>query len=64
LGVAFSWRVVGLVAVATGLLAVAPTASAAPGSATMFVHSAKSGELAGGRLTLHDVGRPAHLDHE
>jgi hypothetical protein len=50
LGVAFSWRVVGLVAVATGLLAVVPaTASAAPGGATIFVHPAKSGEFAGGR---------------
>jgi hypothetical protein len=39
------------------LLALAPaTASALAGGATMFVHSAKSGELRGGRLALHGVG--------
>jgi hypothetical protein len=63
LGVAFSWRVVGLIAVATGLLAVVPaTASAAPGGATMFVHSAKSGEFAAGGDAARR-GPRAHLAH-
>jgi hypothetical protein len=43
---------------AAALLAVTPAnTSAAPGGAMMFVHSAKSGELQGGRLTLRGVGR-------
>jgi hypothetical protein len=43
---------------AMAAVAVGPaTASAAPRGATMFVHSAKSGELQGGRLTLRGVGR-------
>jgi hypothetical protein len=46
------FRLVGLVAVVAGLVAL-PAASAH--GATIFVHSAKSGELAGGRLTLHGV---------
>ena len=47
----------GLAAVAAvGLLAAAPAgAQAPPRDATVFVHSAKSGELGGGRLTLHGV---------
>jgi hypothetical protein len=47
----------GLVAVAAaGLLAAAPAgAQAPPRDAVVFVHSAKSGELGGGRLTLHGV---------
>ena len=47
----------GLVAVAAaGLLAAAPAgAQPPPRDATVFVHSAKSGELGGGRLTLHGV---------
>lgn len=47
----------GLVAVAAaGLLAAVPAgAQAPPRDATVFVHSAKSGELGGGRLTLHGV---------
>jgi hypothetical protein len=49
---------VALAAVAAGLLAAAPAgAEAAAGGATMFLHSAKSGELGGGRLTLLGVGR-------
>jgi hypothetical protein len=45
-------RLSGLVtAVAAGLLAAAAPASAS----TMFVHSARSGELSGGRLTLRGV---------
>jgi hypothetical protein len=58
LGVWFSRKVAGLVAVAAGLLVVAPaTAPATPGGATMFVHSAKAGELRGGRLMLRGVGQ-------
>jgi hypothetical protein len=51
-------RVAGLMAVAVaGLLAAAPAgAQAPPSGTTMFTHSAKSGELGGGRLTLHGVG--------
>ena len=47
----------GLVAVAAaGLLAAVPAgAQEPPRDATVFVHSAKSGELGGGRLTLHGV---------
>jgi len=41
-----------------GLLALAPaTAAATPGGATVFTHSAKSGEFRGGRLTLRGVSR-------
>jgi hypothetical protein len=40
--------------VAAALVALAPTTADA---ASMYVHSAQSGELAGGRLTLHRVGR-------
>jgi len=58
LGVWFSRKVAGLVAVAAGLLVVPPaTAPATPGGATMFVHSAKAGEFMGGRLMLRGVGQ-------
>jgi hypothetical protein len=58
LGVAFSWRLAGLAALAAGLSAAVPaTASAGVGGAAMFTHSAKSGELGGGRLTLRGIGR-------
>ena len=58
LGVAFSLRVAGLVAVTATLLAVAlASAEAARGGTTVFVHSAKGGELGGGRLVLRGVGR-------
>src|SRR5215210_3772724 len=43
-----------------GFVAVAALVALAPGRAdagSIYVHSAKSGELAGGRLTLHGVGR-------
>jgi hypothetical protein len=57
------WRVAvvvwvaGLVAVLVGLLAAVPaSAQAPPGDGTVFVHSAKSGKLDGGRLILHGVG--------
>jgi hypothetical protein len=41
---------------AAGLLAAVPAgAQTLPRDATVFVHSAKSGELGGGRLTLHGV---------
>jgi hypothetical protein len=57
LGVWFSRRIAGLVVVA-GLLGAWPaTAPAAPGGATVFVHSAQSGEIRGGRLILRGVGR-------
>jgi hypothetical protein len=48
-------RVGGLVGVvAAALVALAPTTADA---ASMYVHSAQSGKLAGGRLTLYGVGR-------
>jgi hypothetical protein len=48
---------VGLIALAAALLVAAPAvAAAAPGDATVFVHSAKSGKLGGGRLVLAGVG--------
>lgn len=53
LGVAFSLRVAGLAAVAATLVALAP--ASARGN-LLLVHSATSGELGGGRLTLHGVG--------
>src|SRR5436190_21100788 len=54
-----SWvRVVRWVALVVGLVALAPaTAAATLGGATVFTHSAKSGVLRGGRLTLHGVSR-------
>jgi hypothetical protein len=54
-----SLRFAGIVVVAVaGLFALAPAAGALPaGSAVVFTHSAKSGELGGGRLTLHGVRR-------
>jgi hypothetical protein len=46
------------VALVVGLVALAPaTATATPGGATVFTHSAKSGGVRGGRLTLHGVSR-------
>jgi hypothetical protein len=49
-------RGVGLVALAAGLSAATPaTAAAVPGGATVFVQSAKSGQLGGGRLVLAGV---------
>ena len=46
----------GLVAVAAaGLLAAAPAGAQTPPRDAVFVHSAKSGELGAGRLTLHGV---------
>ena len=46
----------GLVAVAAaGLLAAVPAGAQAPPRDAVFVHSAKSGELGGGRLALHGV---------
>jgi hypothetical protein len=50
-----SVRAVGLVALAAGLLAAPATASAVPGGATVFVQSAKNGQLGGGRLVLAGV---------
>jgi hypothetical protein len=54
-----SLRFAGVVAiVGAGLFTLAPAAGAAPvGSAVVYTHSAKSGELGGGRLTLHGVRR-------
>jgi hypothetical protein len=64
------WRVAagvwvaGLVAVLVGSLAAAPaSAQAPPPDGTVFVHSAKSGNLAGGRLTLQGVGRRVTWAH-
>jgi hypothetical protein len=49
-------RGVGVVALAAVLSAAAPaTAAAVPGGATVFVQSAKSGQLGGGRLVLAGV---------
>ena len=56
LGVAHSLRVAGLVGVAAVVGVLALTTAPARG-ATTFVHSAKSGELQGGRLILRGVGR-------
>ena len=49
----------GVVAVALSVAGAGPAAAAATPSAsgTVFVHSARSGELGGGRLTLRGVGR-------
>lgn len=58
LAVWFPRRLAGLVAVAAGLLVISPASvPAASGGASMFVHSAKSGEVERGRLTLRGVGR-------
>jgi hypothetical protein len=64
------WRVAagvwvaGLVAVLVGWLAAAPASAQAPhADGTVFVHSAKSGKLAGGRLTLQGVGRRVTWAH-
>ncbi|MGH3340787.1 MAG: hypothetical protein ACRDPL_18415 [Propionibacteriaceae bacterium] len=64
------WRVAavvwvaGLVAVLVGWLAAAPaSAQAPPADGTVFVHSAKSGKLAGGRLILQGVGRRVTWAH-
>lgn len=51
-----SLRPAGLVLAAAALIALAPATASA---STVFVHSATSGKLAGGRLTLHGVGRNA-----
>ena len=48
------FRLAGLALATVGLVALAP---ASAHGATTVVHSAESGELAGGRLTLYDVGR-------
>jgi hypothetical protein len=52
-----SLRGVALVALAAALLAAAPATAQTPiAGPTMFVHSAKSGHLKGGRLVLRAVG--------
>jgi hypothetical protein len=51
-------RAAGLAALAAGLLlAAAPAGAKAPPADAVFVHSAKSGKLSDGTLTLHGVGR-------
>jgi hypothetical protein len=51
-------RLAGLALAAACLVALMPaTAAATPGGARTFEHSAKSGELKDGRLTLRGVGR-------
>jgi hypothetical protein len=64
------WRVVagvcvaGLVAVVVGWLLAAPVSAQAPlREGMVFVHSAKSGKLGGGRLTLHGVSRRVTWAH-
>jgi hypothetical protein len=58
-------RVSGLVAVLAAALSAAALASVSPASAaTVLLHSAKSGELSGGRLTLRGVGpRVSYATH-
>ena len=58
--------VAGLVAVMVGslLTAVAAAAKAPPRDGTVFVHSARSGKLGGGRLTLLGVGGRVTWTHE
>jgi len=54
----FPLRLALFAATAAAVMAVAPAAAwPAARGATMFVHSAKSGELQGGRLILRSVGR-------
>jgi hypothetical protein len=50
-------RLTALAAAAAGLLAVAPATASAEPHATTYVHSAKRGELRGGRLALHGIRR-------
>jgi hypothetical protein len=54
LAVAFPLRVVGLVVVAAAFFVLAPATARGD---IAFVHSATSGKLGGGQLTLHGVGR-------
>jgi hypothetical protein len=57
-------RAAGLAALAAGLLlAAAPAGAKAPPGDAVFVHSAKSGEYSGGRLTLHGVRRHVTWSH-
>ena len=51
-------------AVAGGTAAAPASAKAPPAGHTVFVHSALSGELGGGRLTLRGVGRRVTWAHE
>jgi hypothetical protein len=60
LGVSSFARVVGAAALAAALCSLAPTTAASAQSgvgSSVFVHSARSGELTGGRLTLRGVSR-------
>jgi hypothetical protein len=54
LPVAFSVKIAGLVAVGASIVVLAPATARGD---ILFVHSADSGEIGGGRLTLHGVGR-------
>jgi hypothetical protein len=65
-GAGRSIRAAGLAALAAaGLLAATASGSPPPsGGATVFVHSATSGELGGGRLILHGVGRRVSWAHD
>jgi hypothetical protein len=65
------WRVAavvwvaGLLAVLVAWLAAAPASAQAPSrDGTVFVHSAGSGKLGGGRLTLYGVGRRVTWAHQ
>ncbi len=51
-------------AVAAGTAAAPASAKAPPAGHTVFVHSALSGKLGGGRLTLRGVGRRVTWAHE
>jgi hypothetical protein len=60
------WRagVAGLALISVaGLFAAAPAGAQAPPREAVFVHSAASGELGGGRLTLHGVNRRVTWAH-
>jgi hypothetical protein len=60
-GVRASLTLAGLVALAAGLVVAAPAQAGIP-YATTFTHSAKSGQLKGGRLTLRGVaGRVTYV---
>jgi hypothetical protein len=57
-------RAAGLAAVAAAaLLAASPAGAQVPSGDAVFVHSAKSGKLSGGRLTLHGVRRHVTWAH-
>jgi hypothetical protein len=62
LPVALRFKPALLVSICASLVALAPATAPAHGS-TVFVHSAASGELSGGRLILREVGRHVTWTH-